>query len=204
MIRRFVATAFAAASLFALRTADAQTLLSTGNVGTQNATGSNLAQYGQRVKVASNTTVTQFGFWSKFNGSNDVMYSIRSEDGSKLLYSQTITRVNTGDFALLFSDPFSFNLLAGQTYDFVIGASSSDWFITKFFFEKALTQSGLTLVNPGGVYLGQFPDAKLDSHNQGTWAIEIRGSSVVPEPGTYVLLATGLAALFVVRRRRRA
>ena len=51
---------------------------------------------------------------------------------------------------------------------------------------------------------GQFCDANADNRT-GNWAVDIDNvTSVggVPEPGTVVLLASGLAAIMVLRRRR--
>ena len=52
----------------------------------------------------------------------------------------------------------------------------------------------------GGSFQGN-PDFYSD--NLGTYTARFDISTTVPEPSSVVLIATGLAALFVVRRRRR-
>ena len=206
MIRRFIATAFATASLFAGSTADAQVLLSNGprlccgeyiNPG---------QQFGHLISVASNTTVTQFGFWGRFNTQQTTVtrLSILSGDGSTQLYSQAKTIGFGFEQTLVLTDPFSVNLLAGQSYYFVFGVAGLGLDLNIDSYAQGLTQNGLTLGNRISRFSwtdnSPFPGLGTD----GVIGLQIRGTSTVPEPGTYVLLATGLAALFVVRRRRRA
>ena len=126
--------------------------------------------------------------------------------GTTQLFSQVKTYTNLSDNTLITTDAMSFNMLAGQTYMFgIIGNGFFD--VSAFYAPTAFSQNGLTIVNPNS-NLGPYDNPTSVGDAAATIALQINGgnggTTVTPEPNTYLLMSGGLIAVFAASRRKRS
>jgi hypothetical protein len=183
-------------------------LLNTSGNGTPQTIGITFGTYGQGVSVATNTTLTQIGIWFGNPDSGTADFQIWDSTNTSLLFSQTETVDAASGVELLLSDPFSFNLIAGNTYYVdVIGAysKSGDQQLGFIPGTAAQTQNGLSLVWPNSVYFGPSQPAGFAKGTGFTLPMELIGTqtqadpSSVPEPSTLALAALGCLALMALK-----
>ena len=192
--------AIALSTVCAVSTAHAQ-LLNTG-IGTSVTSRGASSGPAQRVSAASNTDIGTFGFWLSTVGAVNMKYMIWDEAGTTKLFEQTKS-VNSASLQLVLADPFAFTMLAGQTYHFAI-IGDGDYGVSYFSPTLSLTQNGLSIVN-NNTNFGPYSAPVYQGEAAATIALAINGSSTtVPEPGTYLLMASGLAVLGLSVRHRRA
>ncbi len=190
------------ASLVTAPVAQSQ-LFSTGLGNTQSPRNQNEGP-SQRISVLNTTAIGSFGFWiSTRSVPVDLKFMIWNEAQTVKLFEQTRT-VNNASLLLTNTNAFDFTLQGGLTYNFaVVGLGTYDVSV----FSGALpttSQNGLTMVNPNRNFFG-FANPTKGSDGNGAIALQIGPASVnttVPEPSTYLLMATGLGAIAVCSRRR--
>ncbi len=153
---------------------------------------------GQGVAVGADTTLTQFGFYMDTPGGGNLNFMIWDGTNSNLLFSQTVAASTTNTIGLVLSDPFSFNLTAGNTYYFGVVSDTAEN-VDYFFPTINSTQNSLSLVNPNTNYTG-FANPTFQNSAGATIALQLVGDQV-PEPSTVALMGAGLIGVFAGRRK---
>ena len=160
---------------------------------------------GQGVSVGVNTTLTQIGFYMDAPTADNVKFLIFDGTNSTLLFSETQPLAASNNISLVLSNPFSFDLLAGNTYYFGVISDNAEN-VSYIFPPTSSTQNNLSLVNPNSNY-GNFASPTFDGLAGATIALELvgtQGTSATPEPGTLVSISgAGLLALAAAYRKRR-
>jgi hypothetical protein len=214
MIRKLAAAAMLAFATSPL-VADAQIF---DNGAPNNTDGLNLSLnvVAEDFTLAQDYTITGVRFWgfsltsqSQYSGS--VQWSIFSNSAGlpgATLFSGTASPigVNQGALALSNSDQYQFDFatnfsLSAGTY--WLGLHTGLFSGNQFFWQTTSPNASSNAVTdgiPGDGYWEYYAlnDYAFQLYGQPT------GTSVVPEPSTYALFATGLVAIGLARRRRRA
>jgi len=167
------------------------------NTGVGNSTTSRVSDSGpgQGVATNANMTITQMAMDLNMPNGGDIKYMIWNAANTTLLFSQVLTLPASSTPAFVLSNPFSFNLSAGQTYYFgVIGDNNLN--VSDFFPPQTLSQNGLTLVNPNSSYTS-FGAPVFSSTGAASITLELFGTplSTVPEPASLMLVTGALSIL---------
>ncbi len=194
------AAVIAAAMTMAPAMAQAQ-LFSTG-LGTGESFRDAALGPGQRVTAAQTTQVTSFGFWMGVEGTVDLKFMIWDAAGANILFQQVKTVSSVAPGSLVMSNPMSFTMNAGQTYEFAV-LGNGNYSVSFFFNPPAVTQNGLSLAGANRNY-GPYGAPVLKEQANATMAIRIDGTqTTVPEPTSVALFSVGLTALGIAARRKR-
>jgi hypothetical protein len=160
---------------------------------------------GQSVNVATNTTLTNIGFYSATPSGGNVKYMIWDGTNNTLLFSIVGTTVTGSTPTLTYSPDFSFDLLAGNTYYFgIISDSALD---VGFSFFGSIAQNGLTATGNNSNYTNY---AAPSFFGTGTANINLvllgtQAAGAVPEPATWAMMILGFGAIgWSVRRGRKS
>jgi len=160
---------------------------------------------GQLVNVATNTSLTNIGFYSATPNGGNVKYMIWDGTNSTLLFSIVGTTVTGSTPTLTFSPDFTFNLLAGSSYYFgIISDSALDVGIINTG-AITLTQNGLTATGSNSNY-SNFASPTFAGNAFASINLVLLGSQgAVPEPATWMMMLIGFGAIgWSVRRGRKS
>lgn len=220
MMKSFIGTTALLLSLVAAPAAQSQ-LFTTG-IG-NGSSGRNAGEGpSQRISVLNTTNIGSFGFWvSTRSVAVDLKFMIWNEAQTVNLYQQTRT-VNNATMQLTSTNAFDFMLQGGQTYNFaLVGNGTYDVSVFVATQQNPLpttSQNGLTMVNPNKNFYG-YANPTIGSNGSGAIALQIGAgtgtppgpndppivnppTTAVPEPGTYLMMVTGLSGLALFSRRR--
>ena len=161
---------------------------------------------GQLVNVATNTSLTNIGFYSATPNGGNVKYMIWDGTNSTLLFSIVGTTVTGSTPTLTFSPDFTFNLLAGSSYYFgIISDSALDVGIINTG-AITLTQNGLTATGSNSNY-SNFASPAFVGLAGASINLVLLGTQTgaVPEPATWMMMLIGFGAIgWSVRRGRKS
>jgi len=160
---------------------------------------------GQLVNVATNTSLTNIGFYSATPNGGNVKYMIWDGTNSTLLFSIVGTTTTGSTPTLNFSPDFSLDLLAGNTYYFgIISDSPLD---VGFSFFGSVSQSGLTATGNNSNYTNYATPSFVGTGgaNINLVLLGTQAAGAVPEPATWAMMILGFGAIgWSVRRGRKS
>jgi hypothetical protein len=160
---------------------------------------------GTEVSVATTTTLTGMAMDLDMPSGGMIKYMIWDGTDTSLLFSETQTLAASSTLTFVQSTPFSFTLLAGNSYFFgVISNATSDgsFNISDFFPPDIVTQNGLSTVCCNSNY-NNFASPTTTSGGSATIALELFGTQAsVPEPNSVILMSTMLLAVAFLARKR--
>jgi hypothetical protein len=198
-----------AGAAFAMATLSSPLLASTLlDMGAPNFTTVRIAGAGpgQLVNVATNTSLTNIGFYSATPNGGNVKYMIWDGTNSTLLFSIVGTTVTGSTPTLTFSPDFAFHLLAGSSYYFGIISDSALDVGTINTGAITLTQNGLTATGSNSNY-NNFASPAFVGLAGASINLVLLGTQTgaVPEPATWMMMLIGFGAIgWSVRRGRKS
>jgi hypothetical protein len=160
---------------------------------------------GQLVNVATNTSLTNIGFYSATPNGGNVKYMIWDGTNSTLLFSIVGTTVTGSTPTLTFSPDFTFNLLAGSSYYFGIISDSALDVGTINNGAITLTQNGLTATGGNSNYTNFASPISAGNAFASINLVLLGSQGAVPEPATWMMMLIGFGAIgWSVRRGRKS
>jgi hypothetical protein len=162
--------------------------------------------FGEVFTATQNTTINMLGYYNPSTGMTDThLVGLFASDGT-LLASTTVTSASTySTDHFLYNSITAITLVAGDTY-VLEGVSGSDlytWNDTGFTVNMPLTIDGSNWVEDAGLtFNGTDSYSGVDD---GFWGADMgyeEGPPPVPEPSSFMLLGSGLAALAGVIGRK--
>jgi hypothetical protein len=160
---------------------------------------------GQLVNVATNTSLTNIGFYSATPNGGNVKYMIWDGTNSTLLFSIVGTTVTGSTPTLTFSPDFTFNLLAGSSYYFGIISDSALDVGTINNSAITLTQNGLTATGGNSNYTNFASPISAGNAFASINLVLLGSQGAVPEPATWMMMLIGFGAIgWSVRRGRKS
>lgn len=158
---------------------------------------------GQLVNVATDTVLSNIGFYSAAPNGGDLRYMIWDGTNSNLLFSIVGAAPVGSTPVLTYSPNFSFNLTAGSSYYFgIISDANADFGFTVPLITT--TQNGLTATGVNSNYTS-FASPAFAGLAAASINLVLLGSqtAAVPEPATWALMLIGFAGIGVTMRAQR-
>jgi len=168
-----------------------------GNVITYRLANSGL---GQPVLASDAITITGIAMDLAMPDGGDIQYMIWNSTNSALLFSEEQAVAASSTPVFVQSEPFSFNLEAGDTYYFgVIGDNNLEvQYITP---SAPVTQNGLTALSTGNSNYVNFAAPTYSGPGFVEVALELYGSedAQTPEPASWLTVFSGVIAVAFLR-----
>ncbi len=156
---------------------------------------------GQGVIVDTTTTINNMEFYLDLPNGGDLKFMIWNGTNDSLLFLQTMSNVGPiADPTWVSSPNFNFTLEAGNTYYFgIVADAHAD--IGYIFPPIDYSNNGLTAVTSGNSNYTGYGVPNFSGYGGAQAALRL-DQSAIPEPGTMVMLGTGVLGLAGVLRRK--
>jgi hypothetical protein len=157
---------------------------------------------GQGVTVGTTQTISGFGFFLDMPFGGDLKFMIWDDNNTNLLLTDVRTFSPFGTQQWVYTDPINFTLNSGHTYWFgVIADNEED--VGYIFPPINYSANGLTAVTSGNSNYSDFANPSFAGYASAQIALRItEGGATTPEPGSMVLLGTGVLGLAGILRRK--
>jgi PEP-CTERM motif len=156
---------------------------------------------GQGVSVTTTQTINDMQFYLNLPNGGDLKFFIFDSTNTNLLYLQEETGIGASQNPAWISSPeFNYTLQAGSTYYFgvISDASASIGYI---FPPINYSNNGLTALTSGNSNYSGYGEPVFAGNGAAEVALRL-GTSPVPEPGSMMLMGTGVLGLAGVLRRK--
>ena len=157
---------------------------------------------GQGVAVTSTQTITDMGFYLDQPNGGDLKFMIWDTTNSTLLYSSVLNPGPSFSPSWVYSNPFSITVNAGQTYWFGVINDHSAMQLGTLVPPISYSNNGLDAITTGASNYANFASPVFTGYTPGMEVgLRLDGTSV-PEPGSLMLMGSGVLGLAGVIRRR--
>lgn len=156
---------------------------------------------GQGVVVSTTQTITDMGFYLDQPNGGDLKFMIWDATNSTLLFSSVLNPGPSFSPSWVYSNPFNFTVNAGQTYWFGVINDHSFMQLGTITPPIGYSNNGLTAVTSGSSNYVNFASPIFSGVSPGMQiGLQLDGESV-PEPGSLMLLGSGVLSLAGMARR---
>ena len=158
---------------------------------------------GQGVIVNQDTTITQMAMFLNMPSGGDIKYMIWDMNNGELAYSQTLAVGASDTMDWVLSNPFSFDLHAGTEYWFgVIADNNID--VGYIFPTINYSNNGLVADSSGNSNYTNYDNPQFNGYAGAEIGLQLYsgGGGTVPEPGTLLMLGSGVVACIGAARRK--
>jgi len=158
---------------------------------------------GQGVIVYQDTNITQMAMFLNMPNGGDIKYMIWDMNNGELAYSQTLAVGASDTMEWVLSNPFSFDLHAGTEYWFgVIADNNID--VGYIYPTINYSNNGLVADSSGNSNYTNYNDPQFNGYAASEIGLRLYsgGESTVPEPGTLLMLGSGIVASIGAARRK--
>ena len=157
---------------------------------------------GQAVTVSTTQDITDMAFFLDQPNGGDLKFMIWDAMNSTLLFSSTLNPGPSFSPSWVFSLPFNFAVNAGQTYWFGVITDHSFMSVGTIIPSISYSNNGLTAVTSGSSNYVSYSSPAFSAISGGMQiGLQLDGQPV-PEPGSLMLLGSGVLCLAGTARRQ--
>jgi len=157
---------------------------------------------GQGVIVTTTQTITDMGFYLDQPNGGDLKFMIWDMTNSTLLYASVLNPGPSFSPSWVYSNPFSFTVNAGQEYWFGVINDHSFMQVGTLVPPINYSNNGLTADISGSSSYANYASPFFTGYSPGMEVGLRLDGEPTPEPGSLILLGSGVLGLAGVLRRR--
>jgi hypothetical protein len=157
---------------------------------------------GQGVTVSTSQNITDMAFYLDQPNGGDLKFMIWDTTNSNLLYSSVLNPGPSFSPSWVYSNPFNITVNAGQTYWFGVINDHSFMSVGTIVPPINYSNNGLTAVTTGSSNYVNYASPTFSGYSPGMEiGLQLDGEPV-PEPGSLMLLGSGVLGLAGIARRQ--